>query len=141
MCAIFIIIFTQLETWIKEFHTCASFSGRDTDEGVETCVQVSRDSDPSGTDGKELWFTCEGTGVRTVGRAPQVLHIDCSADLGVRHMCANFFCSKAWARARRTTDRDLESRRHEKEIACICTRPTTHHDVRVPFQKKKEKEI
>ena len=33
-------------------HCCSRFSpARDTDQGVETCVQVSRESHPSGTDG------------------------------------------------------------------------------------------
>ena len=46
-------IFTQLETQTKESDMCATCSrvSRDTAQGVKTCVQVSRESDPSGTDG------------------------------------------------------------------------------------------
>ena len=60
----------------KYFNMCAIFlndfrPARNTDQGVETCVQVSRESASSGTrgDGGELWFACEGTGVSTGGRA------------------------------------------------------------------------
>ena len=51
----------------------ASFSevSRDTDQGNEGCVQVSRESarlEPTATGG-ELWFACEGAGLSTGGRA------------------------------------------------------------------------
>ena len=54
MCAFFLTIITQLETWTKEFQMCATCSrvSRDTAQGVETCVQVHRGFDQSGTDGK-----------------------------------------------------------------------------------------
>ena len=57
-------------------------------------------------------------------------------------MCTKFFHEKAWICARRTTDRDLESQRHEMVNAWICARPTTHHDLASVFQirRKREKE-
>ena len=45
-----------------------------------------------------------------------------------------FFHVKAW-----TTDRDLESHRHEKVNARKCARPTTHHDSDSVARKKKKK--
>ena len=42
---------------------------------------------------------------------------------------------------RRTTDRDLESRSHEKVNVCICGRPTIHHDLVsvIPDTKKRDR--
>ena len=59
-------------------------------------------------------------------------------DQGVQHptrVCKRYFHENAWICARRTTDRDLESQRHEK----VNARPTTHHDLAsVILDKKKE---
>ena len=60
-------IITQFETRTKESYMCATFSGvsRDTDQEIETSVQVCLKSDPSGT---------EGT-VGSVGRQLQFLSL------------------------------------------------------------------
>ena len=50
-CVQFLTVFTKLETRTKESHMCATCSGvcRDTAQGIETCMQVSRESDQSNT--------------------------------------------------------------------------------------------
>ena len=117
-------IFTQLETRTKELHMCATCSGvsRDTAQGVETCVEVSRSSHPSGTD---------GNGRRAVDRlcrhrrqhgwtCPQ-LHTFFAVRTKASNTCVQVsFYKDAWICARRTTDRDFESQRHEKANAWIC---------------------
>ena len=122
----FLTIFTQLETRTKEFHTCASFSGvaRDTVQGVETCVQVSRESHPSGTDGDRRRAVDRLRRYRRQHRwtCPQLRHF-----FVVRtkesNTCVHVFLREiAWIRARPTTDRDLESQRHEKVHAWPCAR-------------------
>ena len=40
-----------------------------------------------------------------------------------------FFFGDAWICARRRTDRDLESQRHEKVNGWIFSQSTTHHDL------------
>ena len=99
--------------------------------GVETCVPVSRESDPSGTDGKGgSWFACEGTGVSTGGRvhSSPLFFVERTKE---SNTCVQvfFFFEIAWIHARRTTDRDLKSQRHEKVNAWIRARQTTHHDL------------
>ena len=55
-------------------------------------------------------------------------------------MCTSFFSRESLDSALLTTDRDLESQRHEKVKAWICARPTTHHDLaNVIPDKTKEK--
>ena len=72
---------------------CATFSGvsRDTDQGVETCVQVSRESDPCGTDG-------DGRSRGSPAQAQASARVDvptaplfCSADHGVHFVRTSFF--------------------------------------------------
>ena len=75
----------------------------------------------------ELWITCTGTGVSTGGRAHSSPFFR-STDQGVPHVCASFPHENGWMCARPTTDRDLESQRHEKVNASICARPTTDRD-------------
>ena len=47
-------------------------------------------------------------------------------------------CLKVWICARRKTDRDLQSQRHEKVNAWICARSITHHDPEsvIPVEKR-----
>ena len=86
---------------------CATFSrvSRDTAQGVETCVQVSQESHPSGTDGDRR---------RAVDRLHRYWRatapLFCGADQGVQHVCISFFSQmNAWICERPTTDRDLAS--------------------------------
>ena len=54
------------------------------------------------------------------------------------NMSASFSGAKMlWIFARRTTDRDLESQRHEKVNAWICARPTTAIIFQVSFRTGK----
>ena len=48
-------------------------------------MQVHQESDPSRTDGRELWLACERTGVSMGGRAHSLIFL-CSADQGVLHV-------------------------------------------------------
>ena len=72
----------------------AGFSvvSRDTDQGVETRMQVFLESDPSGTDGDGR--SC-GSLVQTQASArvdvPTAPHFSCSTDQGVQHVCTSFF--------------------------------------------------
>ena len=76
---------------------CATFSGvsRDTDQGGETCAQVSRESDPCGTDGdgRSRGSPAQAQASARVGRAHS------STLLAVRSMestsCVQvFFCTR-----------------------------------------------
>ena len=114
---------------------CASLStvSPNTAPGVETCVPVSWDSHPSGTDGKGM--SC-GSHVKACPQFP--FHfLWCG-----QHVCTSFFFNgNAWICARRTTGRDLQSLRHEKVSAWTCARPTTNNDlVSVITENKKENE-
>ena len=121
----------------------ASFSGvfRGTDQRVETCLQVSRESDPSRTDGDGR--SC-GSHVKAqasarvdVPTAPHYVAVRTKES----NSCVQVFQENAWICARPTTHRDLESQRHEKVNAWIWARPTTHHDLEsVIPDKKKERE-
>ena len=72
--------------------------------------------------GGGLWIACAGTGVSTGGRAHS------SAPFFVvltkeSNTCVHVFLREiAWIRARPTTDRDLESQRHEEVNAWPCAR-------------------
>ena len=60
------------------------------------------------------------------------------ADQGVQHVCK--FCANAWTRARRATDRDLESSStRRKTNAWICALLTTDHDPASVIPNKKRK--
>ena len=123
-CVRFSWLFAKLATRTKESNMNASFSGvsRGTDQGVETCVQVSRESYPSGTDG-------DGRSCSSLVKAQASARVDvptaplffCSTDQGVQHVCTSFFFfnEKAWICARSTTDEDLASvipdKKNEKE--------------------------
>ena len=99
MCAKILTIVTQLEIRTEEPNKCASFSvvSRNTDPGVETYVPVSRESDPSGTDGDRRRMC--GTLVKAQASArvdvPTAHHYCCSTDQGVQHMCRSFYREKA----------------------------------------------
>ena len=77
-----------LETRTKESNIRDWFSGvsRDTDQGVETCAQIFRESE-------ELWFACTATRVST-GRRATALHFFCSADEGVQDVRTSFFLTR-----------------------------------------------
>ena len=91
-----------------------------------TYVRVTRDSDPSGTDGygrravDRLWRRWRQHG----WTCPQL----------------TTFFPRRTKDARPTTDGDLETQRHEKVNAWICTRPTTHHDLASEKRKRKKGE-
>ena len=55
------------------------------------------------------------------------------------NVCTRSLHENAWICARPTTDRDLESQRHEKVNAWICARPTTDHDLASVIPGKKER--
>ena len=103
------------ETRSPESNTCASFSGvsRDPDQVVETCGQVSRDSGPSGTDGKEIRaVVCvrrhrRETGGRCNSSPPFSCSTDEESDTRVLFFAQNSLdlCS---------TDRDLDNQRPKK---------------------------
>ena len=62
----------------------------------------------------------------------------CSADQGIQHVCTHFLHENAWNCARQTSDRGLESQRHEKASARICARPPADHDLASVISDKKE---
>ena len=86
--------FSRFSTRTQEFHTCASFSGvaRDTDQGVETCAQVSLESHPSGTDGDRMRGVDRLRRYRRQHRwtCPQLRLFFCGTDQGVQHVCTCF---------------------------------------------------
>ena len=112
----FLTIFTWHETRTKRRNMCASVSGvaRDTDQGVATSVQVSRESHPSGTDGGRRRAVDRLRRARVdVPTAPLFF---CSADGRWSPTCVyKFFCSNAWICARLTTDSNLVSVIPEKK--------------------------
>ena len=113
---------------------------RDTDQGVETCVRVSRESHRSGTDGdRRRAVDHTGTGVSMGGRT----HTS-PLFWGVRTKQSNtcvqvFFHENAWICAPRTTDRDLESQPHEQLNAWMCARQTVPTVIMSLADKKKNK--
>ena len=86
-----------------------------------------------GTDGRQGEESC-GSLVKAQASARvdvPTAPLFCSAD-GPRsppRVYKFFVYQEFWICARPTTDRDLESQRHEKVDAWICARPTTHHDL------------
>ena len=54
-------------------------------------------------------------------------------------LCTSFLHDNARICAQRTTDRDLESQRHEKVDAWICARRTTERNTREREEEKKDK--
>ena len=123
----FLTMFAQYETRTKESHVRASFSGvaRDTDQAVETCVQISQESHPSGTDGDRERAVGSLAQVQASVRVdvPTAPHFFCSTDQGVQHVCASFHHDDAWICARQTTDRDLvsviqERKKNRKKEEC-----------------------
>ena len=65
--------------------------------------------------GGELWFACEGTSVSTNGRHSS--HFSQYGRTKVSNTCVQVFLHEnAWISVRPTTDRDLESQRHEEVI-------------------------
>ena len=98
MCVMFLTILTQLETRKNESNMCASFSGvaRDTAQGVETCVQVSRESHPSGTDGERA-VEAQASARGRAHSSP----LFCGTDQRVHDVCTSFFHENAWICARR----------------------------------------
>ena len=52
-----------------------------------------------------------------------------------------FFYEQALICARQTSDRDLETQRHEKVNVRICARPTTHHDPLSDIPDKKKEKV
>ena len=76
----------------RVFSILSSMVLRDTDQGVETCERVSRESHPSGTDSDRK--SCG-----SLLKAPALARVDvptapfpfCCRDQGVRHVCTSSF--------------------------------------------------
>ena len=122
MCAIFSRVSRGMRT--KQFNICANFSrfslgskcGQVSLEWLETRTQESKQVceffgsltrlEPTATEGV-LWFTSQGTGVSTGGRAHSSSLFFGSTDQGVHDACARRIHDNAWICARRKTDHDV----------------------------------